>query len=63
MAHEILRNWGNLNEYWGILPMHYPLISMITPFDSSRGDLRQRLRQSQFAGAKICAGKASLAEG
>jgi len=28
--------------------MHYPLISMITPFDSSRGNLRQRLRESQF---------------
>ena len=34
--------------------MHYPLISMITPFDSRRGDLRQRLRQSQIVSTKIC---------
>lgn len=29
--------------------MYYPIISMITPFDNNRGNLRQRLRQSQFA--------------
>jgi hypothetical protein len=49
MAHEIWGNWGNLNTYWGILSMYYPIISMITPFDNNRGNLRQRLRQSQFA--------------